>query len=245
MALVRNNTMRITMDNGDVKEAQFQVMDGSSAFEIWVDSQEPKSDGSAYTVEDFLEAIKGEKGADGQKGADGEKGEKGEQGYGLRVKGSLADREALASLTDVEVGDIYTISSENICVIRNDAGTWDEYDLSAIQGEKGDTGEKGADGKSAYELYVASFVSSDEQPEALDEASWLASLKGDKGDTGEKGSDGDAGVDGVSIESVTIESEIADPVTGLTLEEQVIILIAPLQAEIDELKTRIAALESA
>ena len=53
----------------------------------------------------------------------------------------------------------------------------------------GANGEKGTDGKSAYQIAV-------EQGYQGSESDWLSSLKGDKGDPGEKGEKGDAGVAG-------------------------------------------------
>ena len=43
--------------------------DGSSAFEIWVNQQEPRDE--PYTIAEFFEALKGADGADGSNGADG------------------------------------------------------------------------------------------------------------------------------------------------------------------------------
>ena len=53
-------------------------------------------------------------------------------------------------------------------------------------GEKGDTGSRGADGKSAYEVALQNGFTGTE-------ADWLTSLKGQKGDTGAKGERGEKG----------------------------------------------------
>ena len=53
----------------------------------------------------------------------------------------------------------------------------------------GANGEKGSDGKSAYQIAV-------EQGYQGSESDWLSSLKGDKGDTGERGEKGDTGLQG-------------------------------------------------
>ena len=53
----------------------------------------------------------------------------------------------------------------------------------------GANGEKGTDGKSAYQIAV-------EQGYQGSESDWLSSLKGDKGDTGERGEKGDTGLQG-------------------------------------------------
>lgn len=62
--------------------------------------------------------------------------------------------------------------------------------LPRIGGVSG--GGAGADGKSAYEIYVETTA---DDP-VLTEAEWLASLKGEKGDKGDKGDTGDTGDDG-------------------------------------------------
>ena len=56
-------------------------------------------------------------------------------------------------------------------------------------GEKGDTGNRGADGKSAYEVALQNGFTGTE-------ADWLTSLKGQKGDTGAKGERGEKGEPG-------------------------------------------------
>ena len=53
----------------------------------------------------------------------------------------------------------------------------------------GANGEKGTDGKSAYQIAV-------EQGYQGSESDWLSSLKGNKGDTGERGEKGDTGLQG-------------------------------------------------
>ena len=53
----------------------------------------------------------------------------------------------------------------------------------------GANGEKGTDGKSAYQIAV-------EQGYQGSESDWLSSLKGEKGDTGERGEKGDTGLQG-------------------------------------------------
>ena len=63
---------------------------------------------------------------------------------------------------------------------KNENGEFVE--LRFLKGDKDDTGESGADGKSAYEIALDNgFVGS--------QSEWLASLKGDKGDTPVKGTD--------------------------------------------------------
>lgn len=67
-------------------------------------------------------------------------------------------------------------------------------------------GDKGATGKSAYEVAVANGFEGTEEE-------WLASLKGedgkkgDKGDKGATGEKGDEGADGVGIEGIYVTSE--------------------------------------
>ena len=62
----------------------------------------------------------------------------------------------------------------------------------------GANGEKGTDGKSAYQIAV-------EQGYQGSESDWLSSLKGDKGNTGAKGNPGQDGADGKSAYAIAVE----------------------------------------
>ena len=83
-----------------------------------------------------------------------------------------------------------SINNGNIEKIKTETKTYVETRITELKnsGEIGG-GEKGADGKSAYQIAV-------EKGFTGDETAWLASLKGakgDKGDTGSQGAKGDKG----------------------------------------------------
>ena len=85
-----------------------------------------------------------------------------------------------------------SINNGNIEKIKTETKTYVETRITELKesGEiGGGSGEKGADGKSAYQIAV-------EKGFTGDETAWLASLKGakgDKGDTGAQGVKGDKG----------------------------------------------------
>ncbi len=67
----------------------------------------------------------------------------------------------------------------------------------------GANGEKGTDGKSAYQIAV-------EQGYQGSESDWLSSLKGDKGNTGAKGNPGQDGANGKSAYAIAVEHGYED-----------------------------------
>ena len=67
----------------------------------------------------------------------------------------------------------------------------------------GANGEKGTDGKSAYQIAV-------EQGYQGSESDWLSSLKGDKGNTRAKGNPGQDGADGKSAYAIAVEHGYED-----------------------------------
>ena len=67
----------------------------------------------------------------------------------------------------------------------------------------GANGEKGTDGKSAYQIAV-------EQGYQGSESDWLSSLKGDKGNTGAKGNPGQDGAEGKSAYAIAVEHGYED-----------------------------------
>ena len=67
----------------------------------------------------------------------------------------------------------------------------------------GANGEKGTDGKSAYQIAV-------EQGYQGSESDWLSSLKGEKGNTGAKGNPGQDGAEGKSAYAIAVEHGYED-----------------------------------
>lgn len=143
---------------------------GKSAYEI------AKENGYTGTTQEWLLSLKGEKGSDGvspdmsqyatkedllhvQTGANGK------SAYEIAVeKGFVGDEQAwLASLKGEKGADGTTPDMSQYAT---------KEELSHVQ-----AGEKGADGKSAYQIAV-------EKGYIGDETSWLASLKGEKGADG-------------------------------------------------------------
>lgn len=137
-------------------------------------------------------------------------------------------------------------------------GTLQEW-LQSLYGTgegAGIPGPKGADGKSAYELYAAEV-----DGEPLSQEAWLVSLKGligdtgpkgdagaagAKGDKGDKGDAGEPGTDGVTQDATTIiltdlSTEIVTPVLST---DSLLIAIGKLQGQLDALQLRVDALEN-
>ena len=129
-----------------------------------------------YTLVEYLNAIKGEKGEDGFEGAEGPKGdqgpdgekgdegpegEKGEpgaagnDGTSVRLKGSVADLTALNALPGPHfVGDLWVVVDDGTGVLNN-GYIWDVNPnrwtlvgpITGAKGEQGTTGAKGEPGK--------------------------------------------------------------------------------------------------
>ena len=84
-----------------------------------------------------------------------------------------------------------SINNGNIEKVQTECKSYTEQRITELKnsGEIGGTGEKGADGKSAYQIAV-------EKGFTGDETAWLASLKGAKGDKGNTGPQGPQGPTG-------------------------------------------------
>lgn len=59
MSKARKHTLVQSMTNGETLSADFYTIDGKSAFELWVEQQPPKQDGTQYTEQDYIEFNKG------------------------------------------------------------------------------------------------------------------------------------------------------------------------------------------
>ena len=84
-----------------------------------------------------------------------------------------------------------SINNGNIEKVQTECKSYTEQRITELKnsGEIGGTGEKGEDGKSAYQIAV-------EKGFTGDETAWLASLKGAKGDKGNTGPQGPQGPTG-------------------------------------------------
>ncbi|EAJ5683123.1 hypothetical protein BBZ05_04380 [Campylobacter lari] len=100
---------------------------------------------------------------------------------------------------------------------KGDAFTYEDFTPEQLQSLKGDSGAKGEDGKSAYELWL-----SKEGNAGKSEDEFLASLKGEKGDKGDSGSSNLKQIqiiDGkkLKVEFSTKQASSAYPLKTLTL----------------------------
>ncbi|MCV3471842.1 collagen-like protein [Campylobacter sp. CNRCH_2015_0338h] len=83
---------------------------------------------------------------------------------------------------------------------KGDAFTYEDFTPEQLQSLKGDSGAKGEDGKSAYEIWL-----NKEGNAGKSEDEFLASLKGEKGDKGEAGEQGAKGEKGDKGDSISKE----------------------------------------
>ena len=130
--------------------------DGKSAYQVWLDA------GNTGTVSDFLASLKGADGNDGNDGSDGNDGEDGKSAYALWLQegntGTLA--EFLASLKG----------------LKGEAFTYDDFTPTELASLKGQDGDDGLDGDSAYDIWLGEGNTGTKQQ-------FLDSLKGIKGDS--------------------------------------------------------------
>ena len=176
-----------------------------SAYDVYVEN------GGNLSQADWLLSLHGENGQNGKsayeiarqynyysneqewllslKGEKGEKGDKGDTGPGINILGyysSLEDLYNATSDTINGIGDSYNI--DGIIYVYNDL-----YDPLVDQiSEKWKPagqfkGDKGDDGKSAYDVYVEVQQALGNTP--LTQNEWLLSLKGEKGDDGKSAYD--------------------------------------------------------
>lgn len=158
--------------------------DGQSAYELWLE------EGHTGSEEDFLNSLKGEK---GDTGAQGEKGDTGEQGE----KGDTGPAGEIPFTVPFEAGDgiIMELDSdgEELKVIIS-------VDSDSLP--PGETGATGADGKSAYEIWLENGNTGSEQ-DFLDS---LVGATGATGEQGEQGVQGATGADGLSAYEIWLEN---------------------------------------
>ena len=188
-------------------------VDGKSAYQIWLEA------GNTGTEQDFLDSLKGEKGADGTmtfddlteeqkeslKGAPGPDGKSAYQIW-LGAGNSGTEQDFLDSLVGEpgENGPMGESGSDGssayeIWINEGNSGTEQDF-LDSLKGEKGADGTmsfedlteeqkeslKGADGKSAYDIWLDAGNSGSEE----DFLQSLVGEPGENGPMGESGSDG-------------------------------------------------------
>ncbi|EHK8991094.1 prophage tail fiber N-terminal domain-containing protein [Escherichia coli] len=152
-------------DKGDEGEKGETGTTGMSAYELAL------GDGYIGDETEWLASLKGEK------------GDQGVPAYGVTPKTVVADVAALPT-TGQTIGDAYWVGPDREFTVW--IGTkWEN--LGSIIGAKGEKGDTGEEGLSAFEVAkAAGFIG--------DENAWLASLKV-KGDTGDKGDEGESAYD--------------------------------------------------
>ena len=112
---------------------------------------------------------------------------KGSDGTSVNILGSYDSYAELKKAHPTgNIGDAYIVQG-NMYVWNTEEQDW--VDVGDIQGPAGKDGQDGANGKSAYQIWL-------ENGNVGTEEEYLASLKGDKGDTGEQGPKGDTGEQG-------------------------------------------------
>ena len=163
---------------------------GKSAYDLWLDA------GNSGTVEEFLESLKGETGAQGEKGDKGDQGEKGEQG----IQGEKGETGAQGEKG--EQGIQGEKGEQGAQGEKGDKGDQGEQGIQGPQGEKGEDGKDGEDG-----------LDGKDGEDGEDGAQGPIGPQGPQGEQGiqgpqgEKGEQGDKGEDGVGIEKVEYNAE--------------------------------------
>lgn len=136
---------------------------GLSAFAI------AQAHGFSGTVEEWLSSLVGPK---GDKGDPGDKGDTGAQGLpapAADIKGVLPGQDSLPQTGTP--GDAYLIG-QRLFVWASEQSKY--VDAGVFKGPKGDTGDVGPEGQSAYQVAVANGFSGTKQE-------WLTSLQGEQG----------------------------------------------------------------
>lgn len=135
-------------------------VDGKSAYQIWLDN------GNTGSEAEFLESLKGPKGADGiigKDGATGPKGDKGEKGD----KGDKGDTGAQGPMG--AQGLRGEVGAKGDTGERGPQGEKGEQGLKGDKGDKGDTGPAGPQGPAGRDGEGADFCTAFD---ALPEVSW-------------------------------------------------------------------------
>jgi hypothetical protein len=172
---------------------------GLSAYDLWL------AIGNEGSVEDFLDSIVGEKGADGYVGSDGFSGGDGASAYEMWLAAgnrgtSQIFLESLVGASGVTgvagspgspgsdgtdgtpgLAGAAGISAYQLWLEQGNTGTEPEF-LTFLLGQQGPAGSDGPAGESSYELWAQQEGNEDKT-----EAEFLISLIGPQGPTGEAG----------------------------------------------------------
>ena len=148
---------------------------GRQSFDVMDGAQGEKGE-KGDTGEQGIQGEKGEKGDTGEQGIQGEKGEKGDSGVHI-----LSAGETIADAPDdvdvvIDPNGEADVSMSVMYVRDKDGNLVPVQTIRGPQGVQGNTGEQGADGKSAYELWL-------DQGNSGTVADFLNSLKGESGMT--------------------------------------------------------------
>ena len=150
---------------------------GKSAFEI---AKQYDANLLNKTEEEWVESLKGQK---------GDKGDKGDTGPGINILGYYPSLSALYNATNDTIngiGDAYNVNG--IIYVYNDLYNSSTDPISEKWKSAGQfKGDKGDDGKSAYDIYVEVQEALGNTP--LNQNDWLLSLKGDRGEQGKSAYD--------------------------------------------------------
>ncbi|WP_306819738.1 collagen-like protein [Metaclostridioides mangenotii] len=112
----------------------------------------------------------GDTGPQGQKGDPGPKGDTGENGKGLDIVDVFESTDQLPTdLTNENFGDCYLVGKD--LYVWGSSGWLNYGELSGAEGPKGESGNDGVDGKSAYQIAKDNGYTGTE-------SEWLESLKG-------------------------------------------------------------------
>ncbi|EAK0948443.1 hypothetical protein CLC19245_00849 [Campylobacter lari subsp. concheus] len=123
---------------------------------------------------------------------------------------------------------------------KGDAFTYEDFTPEQLQSLKGDSGAKGEDGKSAYEIWL-----NKEGNAGKSEDEFLASLKGEKGDkgeAGEQGAKGEKGDKGDSISKEELKPIVKEVVDELGLSNQAGSIITSTNLPSPDIKAQIGTL---
>jgi hypothetical protein len=164
--------------------APVECVPGLSAYDLWL------AIGNEGTLDDFLDSIVGEKGADGYVGSDGFSGGDGKSAYEmwLAAGNSGTPQIFLESLigspgTDGVAGTAGAagISAYELWLKQGNVGTEAEF-LTFLLGQQGPAGQDGPAGQSTYELWLEQ-----DGNEGKTESEFLISLIGAQGVAGADG----------------------------------------------------------